>query len=591
MCEAETEVHYEENLVIASMEDMNKILKEINEVKQKLGLEININPARTVSSIKDQLMERFRNYKQPWMTPAGYDLYSKQNIHRLLSDAKERSNLRRLQGREDDTADSDYWRSIKKFTIESNNAVYGYNFVSKQYDMKSPLAYQKQVEWDDFAHTVQHFDNTGSLSLPASLLALLETAEARGLESDKLAHLFYLFAKKYYPQLQSPAYVFYQQKDAKSIFSLLLEEIDPATERKKINLAREKIVRKVGQPIHETMAQLKSLGAQMLTITDVNIKNEERDQKASNIALHSLRDFVSAETYRRYEKHLFEKLSQGENLSYTERIRKVTELEEQYPTEVIQSSKAPSSKSFDTTLMAGVNRVEYDRRPSRGQDRARTGYRKERFQSRSRSFSTSRSPRYPRRQYDRRPRDGRRGDQRSRSASRDREPRRWGSRERRSFDQSRRSFGGRDRSRGRSFSVDRSRSQSWDRRSRDRSQGRDRRYGDRSSRRPNDSNDRDRRSETPGGGDIKDPGKDGRCVRCNSSEHKAASCFRYKKYAASPCDFCLKHKKLKLMHDERFCNMKKDSSYRSPSLSTRSYRVNQIRKQSKNTGSLNKDLN
>ena len=105
------------------MEDYNKLVAELNDIKEHLRLDITSHPVKTVSTLKDQLRSRYVEYKLPWMSLTSYDCHVKQNIKRLIADAKERNNLLRLWGRPANNSNEEFWKSQKTFTVKNGFAM------------------------------------------------------------------------------------------------------------------------------------------------------------------------------------------------------------------------------------------------------------------------------------------------------------------------------------------------------------------------------------------------------------------------------------------------------------------------------------
>ena len=598
------------------MEDLNDVQREINILRAEVGLDVTTRPGRTLNSLKDQLKERYSLIPLPWMTLSEHDVYVKNNIRRLMRDEEEQNALDQLQGRAVRNSEVKFWQGQKTFICKEKYATFGYCFDRQDYNRQEPLEFNSEVDLATWECEIQWFGDSKVLSLTSTLYSFLEEYPKRGYGNYAIADQLYQFISKYVPDLQTTAYTFYKQRNGTKLFELLTESIDPTLEKKKVNDCRSRIVRKPGAGIYEVMASLRNLGQQLLIVTNLYLDSEVCDKKSEKIALMSLKDFVTSGIYTRYEKWMFEKISQGQKPSFTDICRKITEFEEKHPELKISTTHSIVQRQIDPSMVAEVNtfggaRPRYGRNRDwrqRSQGDSRRGQRGGDWSSRSPSEDRRVFNRNPQRDSVRRGRRDERDDRRSSSSRRfSSEDTRYNSSSRDRRGDLRSQRGRRDRGdrfeQDRSFSRDRNRSFSSNRdrgfaSSRDRSFSSrrrdfssDRRFS-RDDRQKRDSSQNSNRSLSRQQGSDRDRSRDrGRspsgCLRCGSSSHKADFCFRYKKRTNQACRNCLRVKNLRLYHDEKHCLNSKTSRYRSPSSETRSYRVNRIKRLKKRLEPLN----
>ena len=530
-------------------------------------------PIQTATRLKQSLMDKFDRFQLPWMSVTAYHQYALEMVKEKLEAARTRTIRARLAGEQVETGDEEFWRGQKsaKFVQKNQEALYGFNFQSMTFNMVRPLAFQDEVQLKSFTRYIEFFGDSNTLSMPGSLTGLLRAAEERGFTMTNLGTLLHQFLLKYKPELESSSHRLYKEEDTRGLFALLCESINAEDERNKIHAARAQLTREVHQSLATVIAKLKSLATQELILSNVNMQPETLEKKSSILAQFQLSKFVTPEIWTKYTSWTFYRQARGLDTDLTTGLRKLTELETQFPHLQPKSALRLGTGNLDGSSIQ-INFVNQRRNRSRDfRRRQSSGGRFPRRDSRGRNFSRRRFP--PSRSQSRSPFN------RSRSQSTANSSRRnsWGG-----FDNYRRTS-----SRSASpyqknqSSVRKSQSpvnfiKSSNKFSSDRkspSSGGNFQSGRTFSREVSQSPKSFRKPVHPR--DV------GRCLRCFSAGHEGSACPRYRYPSKETCSKCLKYRNIKLYHQTRFCRFN-ESDYRSPSAETRKRRDSYFAKQTEN---------
>ena len=597
-----------EDDMILTVETVQKLREDLNTLLLDKGLPVT-KQIRSANVVKDKLLKKFENYVLPWKTMSEHSQYVRVMIKEKSDEAVERRALCAQNNLPYETCQADYFRKSDKYFVRDTDFITrGYDFDLEDFNPR-PLEYQSEVKLADFSSIIEKYGDSGMVSLAGSLLSLLEESQRRGLSSPQLAELLFQFVKENVPGLVGPSYLYYKSFDARSIYKLLVLEVDLTKEKDMVEAAKAKVTRSVGQHISEPLNALKSLSYQLLRIVSDKTINQ-MESVSGKLALQDSKYFVTPGITDKYRKWLYSKISTGETITFQEGVRKLSDLENSNPTLKITSMMTNKVATTDPqSLMGDIHNIERgrgtDRRPERrgrSWNRSPSYRRNTSNDRRGRAFSPGRNRDFrPRRDERRQGRDSRR----------DRNSGRGFSDRRRSYsrDERRSSFSRQPSDRQRSFSStreDRNRREGsynrnrpvspWSRpssaspsasasRESSRSSSMDRRdkYTGSMNSFGNDNSRYDKRPFNNNQASLKDPRDLNLCMRCGSQAHDGKNCHRYRSFRKTGfCGICAKVKDLKLKHFESHCNFARDSKYRSPSTETRERRVTQIDRRQKN---------
>ena len=491
----------------------------------------------------------------------------------MIRQRTQQAEERRMRGRRLGTNDAFWKDDVEFFTrkedfiLQESNRTLGYDFARNSFRMDRPLQYQAVVKLSDFERAIQRYGDSKDnkmISLPATIRELCLEGQRVGLNSEQYCQLLVEFTKKFYPRLLPPAQTYLNERDGRKVHELLVQEVSIDQEKQSVQNAKKKIVRKVGEPVSEALASVKSLAHQLLKILtdhDVNTITE----KASKIALNDVKFYVSGKVLQEYNKFCYNMASQGRTVTYHRSVNQLIKIEEDNPTWK-PTQDMSSGAAIDIQQVLNITNVESHDRAKR--PRSATPYR-------GRSSSSDRRSRdrdggRGRRGGERDSRAGRRPRTRSssfshftaRESSRDFSrgtPSRDFRTRRDSFTQFRdRSSSTGDRERRRSPFQSPRRSFTPDRRTPSHSPYRSREYGGGVRERS-----RPRSGSTQSQSGLTNPMDAGLCTRCGSGGHRGDSCPRFKNRYEGYCFNCAKVRNIKLRHSAKECHLK-ESVYSHP---------------------------
>ena len=531
-----------------SVDELTELVNTVNQLKVQAGLLEQLPlPIQTASRQKDELMDQYDQYQPPIWSRTAYEVYKAEQLRTLLSNARQRNARRRLQGRQPDNADEDFYKQKKDYIVEENGSWYGFDFGANDFDRLNPLEYPKVVKFEEHSpHFVEYYTDSNFLNLTQTLLNLLQYGRKRGFGYKQLAKILYQMVCVHFPEKKAGIVSFHQNDNARDIFKVLVETLDPTVEDKNLEAAKNKIVRRPGDDISVISEKLQSINMQVVTLYRPTLDLREKTAKAENITMSDLKNYITEDLRTRYKAWLRVKLKEQRTLTLLERIRRIQQLEIDHPS--LRPKTALTRKDVEGVDMEKlVNVVSQKRKsqssPGRSGGSRRTSQSPGRGRSQSsgrRSFSQSPS-KYMRRSSSWSP------------------SRRWNS------------PGGPER-RNSSANKDPSINFTWNERS--------------GSGNSAEARGEARKNSSPGPSSsaLKDPsrGPDKRCLYCYSNRHLKAQCWRYSnKTATEYCKHCLS-RGYKLLHASDFCKYNVGSKYRSPSPATRRARINILKQKQKN---------
>ena len=572
-------------------EQLNDLWDRLNrlEVANNLGGTRDYVPVQTSTRLKEALTREFQEYKLPRYTRAAYAEMALLKAKRKLAQAKELESHRRLMNDPTSTADVEYWKQNRSWTVAMDGAVYPYDFEEEKFDTTEPLAFDGEVKLSEFKDSIEYFVDSQTMSLPGTLRSLKSEAERRGFDYTAFGKLLHQFIMEHYPAQKIASFHCIKNNDTPGLWQLLVELISPEAEKSKIRAARASIVRKPSDNISTVMHKIRSLAYQEIGVTNPGISRETLDTKSYKLAQHNLKDFISEECWSHYEAWVYQRLTMNLETSFTDAIRKVESLEEENPSlkptttlHIKEKQIDPQSLSWQVNF-ARTGSSSFSTRRPRGDRSGKSAGFQSTNKSRSVSPAGSRgrsTSNDSRKEYkdnyrnNRRPFSGRESRSPSKFASQspDRSNRRNryqggnGSRDRRdkagfrsprfSSSRDRRDRGERKDNRygGRQSGSDRPRDRSWSSGARNTNRG--------FSGRNRFGSGRDERRSSRDRSNSRDL-YDDPCVRCNSRRHRASSCPRYDR-SDHVCKLCSK-RGLRLYHEDSECRFSKSSDYRTPS--------------------------
>ena len=596
-------------------ETVFELLDRLNvlEVQAQIPGVVRAQPQKTATRLKEELTTLYDQYVFPLYTRAMYSQRALVQAKRKLQIARQREIQEAAQGRATNNADIDFWKANRQYIIQQNGASYGYDFNEERYDTDRPLSFDGEVDLNQFQQQIEYFSDTDSLSLPGTLRNILQEAQRRGFDAQNLGELLHKFVGKYFPDQKIASLHFCKTKDFRSLFLLLVEQVDPENEGLKIKQARSQLSRRQGENLSTVIFRLQSLCYQELQLCSNGMDPITTERKSCELAQLSFKDFVTREVWAIYDSWVYTRLSQNKTTGMREGLRKIDSIEKEHPemkpqgplsiksakildpqslsvgitkveAEVQNKTSWPRSRSssvdnsrskgrrFDgrnNSQKAGSNNDFRRGKPQEGSSRSRPFSRPQGRDDRGRSTEKARNPFRSgtpgpaRESFRGRSRDNPRESFRdrressgsfSRSGSRDRtgSPRFRGERSPARYQR-----GGRDRprdQRDRSWSLGRSGSQE-----------RGRKTFRRSSAEASPRSFKRGRSRTP---------ERGQCFRCLGG-HLGKDCVRYPQSTETPCFHCEK-RGIRLYHRPEECRFRRESTYRTPSPRTREARTYNI---------------
>ena len=569
------------------MVDADYILNLTEKVNKLLHLsgEEETKEISTTNSLKDKLMAKYEDYDQPKFTQATWDQYRRLQI----TEAKAQIAATKARCLALNTpyvpTQKDEWSLKDKFTVQESNITYCFDFTKMEYDKIHPMRYQFKILLEDFKTAVEYYGETSDfVSLPGSLMGILNLSQTKGLDLLQLNELLFLFIQKHHSSLLGPATQYMKSGDCRSMFQSLVNAVDPALDKARVEKAKAAVCRKVGDQISDTMTKVKSLCFQLLTIlTDLSV--EKREEKAGQVAMTDLKRFVTPPLYRKYKEWSYGRIAAGLTLTFEDSVRKIQSLETENPAWRITTTMCGEAAPVDPQFLAAaeVNHMQTFSRDQGGRRDERSWSAEKGGRSGGQNWATGRRDSQERGRFSRSRGRGRPNDRRGRPQQR---PQGYQFKSRQKNFQSRgraggsrsesRSGGWRDGSLNRRSSGDFSKSRSGSNQS-VRAENQSKFYRSTREARQSPQSARKFRSRSMEG--LKDPFALGLCVRCGSDNHNGNSCFRYNFFKPSSnfekpyCTICAKTRFIKLLHRDKDCRFSKNSNYRSPSQGTREARM------------------
>ena len=546
-----------------SKETITNLIDAVNGCLQNGGtvsLEKVLKGSRDTKAIRSKLMGIYDAYKEPRFSHTSYRSFFGHSRSEQRAIDRERQAVATANNRshlELDLSTYDDISNEKEKIIEVEKTWYGLCPFKKNWTIL--LQNKHDTVFSYYTKNIKYYGSTNLIASPDTVTSLIKDAEAKGLSKKQVAELFMGYCAAHAKELNAATASKFADKDYRGVFQCVVNRIDDLEERDKIDEALKKIVRLPGQNINVVCGDLENLLLQNINIHQPYASEHEKSAIAGGYILNNIKYFINNETLQEYNRWLKKALGsiKVDKERAIERIEEIEQSRDRYKLTV--EKRLPKEISVldlasTEAVSASVNVMQKSKQKDnfRGRDPQR------------RQNSRGRSPGGPRLPRSLATSGSRSRTPRSRSASvhslgNDRRPgqpsadRRSRSDSRRSQDRRGRSFTPRGNSQGRR--NDRSqRSSSYDRR--------DRR---------NDRNRTDRRSAS------NDQKKSGSCFKCGDSRHWAQECFRYSTMTKTPCHLCVKAGRGNLMHDAFSCRFDKRNNYRSPSATTRTNRINDLR--------------
>ena len=206
----------------------------------------------TTNSLKDKLMTKFEGFQLPKFDQASWDQYRRLHVTEAkahISQMKARCTaLNQIYV----PTQKDQWSLKDKFTVQETNITYCYDFAKMEYDLTKPMKYQFKIILDDFRTAIEYYGETQHyVSLPGSLLGLLDLAQKKGLDMPQLNELLYCFIQKHHVSLLGPATQYIKNEDCRSMFQSLVNAVDPALDKSRVEKASLQKTKRSDQRYHD----------------------------------------------------------------------------------------------------------------------------------------------------------------------------------------------------------------------------------------------------------------------------------------------------------------------------------------------------
>ena len=183
------------------------ILDRLNalEVDAHLPGVVRAQPQLTATKLKEELTGVFDRYRLPLYSKTEYAQIAFNEAKRKLDNARRLDFQRRPDGQGPVSADIDFWKMNKVWTVNQDNATYAYDFNTETFNVDQPLCFDGEIRLSEYRDKVEYFSDSTCLSLPGTLRNLLAEAERRGLNHRDLAILLHQFIGEYYPEQKTSA--------------------------------------------------------------------------------------------------------------------------------------------------------------------------------------------------------------------------------------------------------------------------------------------------------------------------------------------------------------------------------------------------